>query len=820
MLSGTTRFITLLICLVTFLSGIFAQTGKSIRRLAANDNNVEWNGLYHDSFSSLYRNPFGAVTTGTTVNIKFRTFHLDVTAVYLKVYVLDPVTNVTTAPTEFPLSVSSTDGTYDFWQVNYTTPNVQRLVYYKFRVVDGTSEAYYSDYYTSDHDNLGQGGDGAASSGEPFTAYQITDYKANFATPAWLANSAVYQIFPDRFRNGDITNDWCRNGSTTGCPSLYGAPPSSNIIHTVWNERMNDPRQPPFNNNAYGSQFYGGDLKGVEDKLDYIKGLGFDTIYFTPIFSARSNHGYDTDNYLQIAPQLGGEAAYNSLLTAANSRGMRIILDGVFNHVSQDSVYMDYYHRYASDGGCESISSSYRGWFTWNANTIPCVFTNYNSWFGFSSLPELTENANVRDYIFRNSTDNVTKHWLNSGASGYRFDVADNISHDWWNEYRDFAKGYKADAPLIGEIWYDSSAYLLGNELDSVMNYRFRKNVLGFARGIDWTDNDNNGTERIIGLTPSQFNRSMLAMREDYPLPAQLAMLNLLDSHDTNRALYALTETGDSGLTQAKARLKLAAIFQFTYLGAPMVYYGDEAGINSPSLANGANGAEDDPYNRAPYPWSDESGNANTYGAADANLISFYTTLGTIHRQHQALRTGSYQELLMGDLTSSATDNNTYAFARISGNDRIIVAMNNGTTANTVAIPVGAYFADGTVVQNLIGTTSANFTVSGGIINITLPAGSGAIIGDSTVNAATVSFGGKISNSNGIGISNARIKFSDGLGNTRIIHTNPFGYYRFLSIPAASYALTISSKRHRFAQPTQVLFINEENYNVNFTALP
>ncbi|HEY0428513.1 MAG TPA: alpha-amylase family glycosyl hydrolase [Pyrinomonadaceae bacterium] len=798
-------------------------------------DNIQYLGLKHDTFDSYYRSPFGAVTTGSNVNLKFRTDLLDVSNVYLRVYKYNSATATTDAAVEYPMTFlenrAENGTTYAIYSVNYTAPATPSIIYYKFRVVDGAAQAFYSDSYLDDHDNLGQGGDGVASAGEPFPAFQLTVYDAAFTTPAWMQSAAIYQIFPDRFRNGDITNDWCRGGSTTGCPSLYGDLPSNNIVQTVWNTPMVDPRATG-NNSAYGSQFYGGDLKGVEDKLDYIKNLGFNTIYFTPIFAARSNHGYDTDNYLEIAPQLGGDAAFTSLVNAANARGMRIIADGVFNHVSQDSLYMDYFHRYPTDGGCESFSSPYRSWFTWNANatTVPCDYTHYNGWFGFGGLPELTETNEVKDFIYRNPADNVTKHWLDRGISGWRFDVADSISHEWWTEYRGYAKSYKADAPLIGEIWYDASQYLTGNQLDGVMNYRFRRNVLGFARNADWEDNDNSGKNKIVGLAPSLFNRAMMAIREDYPLPAQQSMLNLLDSHDTNRALYTLTVTGDSGLTEAKQRLKLAALFQFTYIGAPTVYYGDEAGINSPSLGNSGSGLpEDDPYNRAPYPWADEGGNPNAYGPADSSLQSFYVTLGSLRRNHTALRTGTFASLLTGDTSASATDNNTFAFARVQGADKIIVVMNNGSTANTATIPVGAYFADGTVLTDALGNSSfarnrkslAGYTVSGGAVTVTIPARSGAILGSFTPLAAPISIGGRAVTATGDGIGKVQIWLTDSSGVTRGALTNPFGYYYFEDLAAgATYVVSVRNKRYQFDAPTQVVFADENLTGVNFTAQP
>jgi glycosidase len=711
--------------------------------------------------------------------------------------------------------------TYAIYSINYVAPSTPSIIYYKFRVVDGTAQAFYSDSYLDDHDNLGQGGDGAASNGEPFPAFQLTVYDANFTTPNWLHNASVYQIFPDRFRNGDITNDWCRSGNTTGCPNLYGNPTTDNIIQTMWNTQMTDPRATG-NNNAYSAQFYGGDLKGVQDKLDYVKNLGFDTVYLNPIFKARSNHRYDADDYLGIAPELGGDAAFQNLVTAANSRGMKIILDGVWNHMSQDSKYFDYYHRIAgNNGACENTASVYRTWFTFLNNNVPCTTADYRGWFGFSGLPEFTESDDIKNFFYRTPTTNVTQYWYDRGASGWRFDVAPDISHQWWHEYRGYAKSYKADGPLIGEVFQDASPYLAGDQFDGVMNYRFRKNVLGFARGFDFEDNDNNGNNKIVGLTPSQFNRAMLAIREDYPLPAQQSMLNLIDSHDTNRALFALKNSFES-TAEAKQRMKLAAIFQFTYIGAPMVYYGDEAGINAPSLGNSGSGLpEDDPYNRAPYPWSDEGGNQNIYGPVDSSLVSFYTSLGVLRRHHPALRTGSFAPLLMGDLTASSTDNNTFAFARTDTGEKIIVVMNNGTTANTATIPVGAYFADGTILTDVLGSSSfapnATFTVSGGNITVNLPARSGAIISNFAPTAANVAIGGKVANAKGRGVSNVRISLTDSNGNVRSAVSNTFGFYKFEGIlVGTTYTLFAQSRRYQIENPTRVLAIDEERNDVDF----
>ncbi|HEY0375459.1 MAG TPA: alpha-amylase family glycosyl hydrolase [Pyrinomonadaceae bacterium] len=694
---------------------------------------IQWDGLRHDTFNSYYRAPFGAVPAGSNVTLRFRTAHFDVDGVAVRVYTFDPATGATTGPVDHPMSflenVTENSTTYDIWSLTLATPAAPSILYYKFRVTDGSDTDFYSDSYTDDHDNLGQGGEGAAFDNEPFPAFQITVYDPAFQTPAWLQNANVYQIFPDRFRNGDVTNDYCRPGSTSGCPLFYGD--QQPLPRDPWNTAIGDPRQPGPYQGQYGTQFFGGDLKGIQDQLDYLQGVGVDTLYLNPIFKARSNHRYDTDDYLEVDPALGGDAALASLKTELERRGMRLILDGVFNHSSSDSRYFDLYHRYGPpDGGCENLSSPQRSWYNFFNSNAPCSYTDYEAWFGFGSLPVFRDDSNgVRDFFYRAPGANVTQYWYERGASGWRFDVANEISHNWWKEYRPLAKSYKADGPLVGEIWPDASQWLAGDQLDSVMNYRFRKNVLGFARGqFNWGDNDNFGANQIVALSPSQFDHALRSVREDYPAEASAAMLNLIDSHDTNRSLFVLTIVGDNGLTEAKERLKLSALFQFTYLGAPMVYYGDEAAIDAPSLASGPNGPEDDPYNRAPFPWADEDGDDNAYGPADQNVTAYYTKLAHMRKQHPALRAGAFETLLTGDTSASSTDDSTYAFARQGNGETAVVALNNGTTANTASVPVGSYFADGTQLKDAL--SGATYTVSSGRVTLTLAARNGAVLFD------------------------------------------------------------------------------------------
>ncbi len=704
-------------------------------------------GFYHNTFDPFYRDQEGAVPENSQVTLRFRTLHSSgIWGVTARAYLFDTATGVTTGPvdTSMPFDQNFTvNGTeYDAWKTTLTMPSTTTVYYYKFKINRDQTNGWYSDDYLDDNDNVHKDGTGAASDGEPFPSFQITVYDPNFQTPTWMHNANIYHIMPDRFRNGDQTNDYCRAGSTTGCPIYYGSQQA--FTYNQWNTQICDPRNQ--NSACYGqysNQFYGGDLSGVQNELDYIQSLGIDTIYMNPIFSARSYHRYDTDNYLHVDPALGGDAAFASLQSELNKRGMNVILDGVFNHASSDGMYFDRYNRYGGSdpniGACLSLGSKWRTWFNFTDNNVPCQSADYIGWFGLDSLPTFNHGVDaVKDFFYRGN-DNVTQHWYAQGASGWRFDVADdgNFPHSWWVDYRTHAKLYNSNGPLIGEIWPNASQWLAGDQMDAVMNYRFRKNITGFVRNAEWHDDNNNGTNDIPGLTPSQFDNAVRAVRDDYPPQATAAMMNLLDSHDVNRALYVMTELGDTGLVQAKQRLELAALFQFTYVGAPMVYYGDEVAVNSPSLANSNNGPIGDPYTRPPYPWLDQAGDPTIYGPPDTSVEGYYAKLAHLRKQYPALRNGSFVTLLTGDTQQANTAPSTYAFARVlNGSDTAVVALNNGAASNAAAIPVGSLFSDGTQLQDAI--SGATYSVSGGNVAVTLAARTGVVLLPAPVNVDLV----------------------------------------------------------------------------------
>ena len=616
--------------------------------------------VVHDTFSTAYRSPAGAVPTGAPVTLRLRVTGARPSGVSLRVDVADPVSETSTLRTVKLRRRGA------LWSVAYRAPAEPALVSYTFRVRIGRRTLWYGDDNAGSDTTKGGLGRMSASRGDPF---RLTVYDRAFTTPAWLQGAVVYEIFADRFRNGDPSNDYCRAGPTSGCPVFYGNTPAT--LHANWNEAMEDSRA----TGVFNRDFFGGDLEGVTEKLDYLQSLGVDAIWLTPIFKARSNHRYDTDDYHQVDPALGGDEAFTQLVTAARAKGIRLILDGVFNHTSSDSVYFDRYNRYPTTGACESTSSPYRDWYLITGTDVPCG--SYTGFAGLDSLPELNwSNQTMRTFIH----GVVATDWLGRGADGWRLDVAQGIEHRWWREFRRAVKQRAPDAPLIGEVTagpVDASEYLLGDELDGVMNYRFRQAAIGFARTTPFTDSS--GT--IRPLRPSQLDHALKAMLEDYPRQAAAVSFNLVDSHDTNRVRFALDE---GNFDAARERQRLVALLQFTSFGAPMIYYGDETGWSVPGK-NGFN----DPYNRAPFPWPDVSRDPHTAYFPDPRMGDYYAELARMRRALPALKTGSLRTLF--------TNASVYGFARVAPpNQPVIVVLNKGDQPATVTVPVRGLYPNGT----------------------------------------------------------------------------------------------------------------------------
>ncbi len=652
--------------------------------LAAQAGEIDGAALWHDSRSDLYRVPGGAVPVETPVTLRFRAAAGDLDTVTVRVWdalaereIMLPMAVVTTTP----------DG-HDLWEATLDTGKTPTIYWYRFIVTAGGETLYYEDDTRPGDEGLyypaNEGGPGAVYAASPDLSYQITVYDPAFETPRWMRNAVIYQIFPDRFRNGDPSNDPADDSDV-----FYGDLPL--IFHETWNEPPVDGRavQAPSGAGYFNSDFFGGDLAGIIEKLDYLDDLGVTAIYLNPIFEARSNHRYDTADFKAIDPLLGDLETFRELVAEANARGIVLILDGVFNHLSSDSMFFDRYDRFETDGACESLESEWRNWFFFvpprGQQPSPCVdtptgATYYESWAGFDSIPKINNaRPEPRLYFFlgRNSVANT---WGREGIGGWRLDVGGDIdpggpATDYWEGFRVAVRNNNPDAVIIGEEWGDAARWLLGKEWDSTMNYRLRAGILGFAREEDFTDNDANGDRIIYALAPSEVDGLIRAIEEDYPAAAYHAMMNLLDSHDTSRLPFVLGNDPQ--------RQKLAALFQFTLPGAPTVYYGDEIAIDAPSLPDSGGNLQDDPYNRAPYPWPDESG--DHYPPPDEDMLAFYQQIAALRHDHPALREGDMITLLADDAAG------VYAFLRVNraAGDAAIVALNQGGQDQTVTVEFG-----------------------------------------------------------------------------------------------------------------------------------
>jgi len=655
--------------------------------LPGHDDDIWWDGLAHNSRDDLYRVPGGAVTTGTDVILRLRTYHDDVEEVTVRVW--DTAANGQTLyPMQIAATVAGDPFDYDYWQATLPARSAQTVVYYRFVVRDGTDTDYYED------DGLFDGGWGMAYDDSPDYSFQVDVYRADFQTPEWMKNAVVYQIFPDRFNNGNANND-----PDAADTPVYGNP----VLKQDWSDLPEGYCRAyvgaSCSENPLGRDFFGGDFKGITQKLDYLQDLGVTALYLNPIFKAPSNHLYDTTDYNHVDPYFGTLLSYTRLVQAAGARGIHIILDGVFNHTSSDSLYFDKESRYARLGAFESQSAVSYDWYTFY--TWP---DDYNAWWGFDTLPVLTEIQEVKDFIY-NRNNSVARRWILAGASGWRLDVANEKSHTWWEEFRPRVKEADPDAVIIGELWDDASEWILGDELDSAMNYRFRRALIGFVNGA--TNDPNQGA--IAGLNPDQFDAALHSIEEDYPAPAFAALMNLVDSHDTQRILWALTpgernredkEFNAQNLAEGKAKQKLVALLQMTLPGAPTIFYGDEVGLTG----------DTDPDDRRTYPW----------GGEDGAMLAHYQLLTGLRNANSFLRTGSFDRLW------THNDEGTYAYGRKDESGAAIVAANKDTTEHTLVVDVTGYIPEGTLLTDAL--NGGTYTVSGGLVTVTVAGRWGAIL--------------------------------------------------------------------------------------------
>ncbi|HSK52286.1 MAG TPA: alpha-amylase family glycosyl hydrolase, partial [Clostridia bacterium] len=705
------------------------------------DGNVEWDGLRHDSRDPLYRTPGGAVPADTAVILRFRTFHGDVTGVRTRFYSV----NLGGQHIE-PMELAAEDVSCyeaalatercDFWEVTLP-PGDPDNFWYRFIVSDGSD----TDYYADDTPAL-DGGLGAPSDDPVDQSWALMVHVPGFEAPAWAKDAVIYQIFPDRFRNGRANNDPTTGDVRYDDPVIeldWGVKPegycrnyADGATNCPWRFDDTPPADSPTKEQPRGRDYFGGDLRGVDQRLDELKALGVSVLYFNPIFDAGSNHSYDTQDYTKIDPYFGTQKDFDNLVKHAKQLGIRVVLDGVFNHMSSDSPFFDRYHHYPELGACESLDSPWRDWFVFTPDPAgPCVGPDggnarYEGWFGFDSIPVLAKsNAEVQAY-FLTAPTSIAKRWLTAGAAGWRLDVSGDPSfpNGYWETFRDVVKAAKPDALTISETWQKDSTLLRmirGDRLDTTMNYRIRDAVLGLLAPGAFDSKGFADSGRVI--EPTEFANRMASVREDYPDAAYYSLMNLLDSHDTERLLWTLTpgeettaskEDDADNLAEGKRRQQLASLIQFTMPGAPTVYYGDEVAVTG----------DDDPDDRRTYPWADLG------FVPDTAMRTHYTSLAALRRELSALRDGDLRFLLADD----AAD--TLAYGMTTGDRAAIVALNRSGSARTLTIDVGGYLPDGTSLARRHGVgveATGSASVAGGVVTVELPALSGMLLASGAV---------------------------------------------------------------------------------------
>lgn len=532
--------------------------------------------------------PTGAVEEGTRIHFKIRLPRsLGCTSAYL---VVNNDSGDGEVCSMFWCGLSGYDE--EFWECHFV-PKEAGLYWYRFELETRNGRNRVSRTF---------GGEGHLFSGH---SWQLTVYEKGFQTPDWLAGGIMYQIFPDRFYSSGEPKENI---------------PADRTMRSDWFG------QPEWRPNEKGevtnSDYFGGDLKGIEQKLDYLQSLGVTCLYLNPIFEAHSNHRYNTADYSKIDPVLGSEQDFRSLCAAARKRGIHILLDGVFSHTGSDSIYFNRENRYENKGAYNSKESPYYSWYK---------FSNwpeqYHSWWGFVTLPEVEEtDRSYNEYI--NGDKGIARKWIQAGSSGWRLDVADELPDSFLDNLREAVKEEDPDAVILGEVWEDASnkeayskrrRYLLGRQLDSVMNYPFRDAILGFLTGAD----------------ARQMLDKILTIIENYPPQVTRLLMNHIGTHDTERAITVLAGEPSCGrgrewqsavqMTPSQKEhgirlMKVASAMQFTLPGIPCIYYGDEVGMEGYK----------DPFNRAGYPWGEENN----------DLLSWYRNLAQIRKASKVLAEG------------------------------------------------------------------------------------------------------------------------------------------------------------------------------------
>jgi glycosidase len=625
------------------------------------DGRIDPLGLAHDPLRSVY---FQALSDNAVL-IRLRTLANDVEHVKVAVRNL----------TAQPMHRARQDDVFELWEAVVRLPGEQprqrgeRSIEYCFLLEDGDLRATSPDTYE--------------------VSFSQDDV---FHTPGWSHDAVWYQIMPDRFRNGDPSND----------------PKPTHPWTSAWFNRQ--PWEGDDNADFYDFVFernYGGDIAGIEEKLDYLADLGVNALYLNPIFIGDSFHKYNARNYLHIDPAFGvgwdkddydeivatedlnepstwkwtkSDKRFLKFMQNAKRRGFRVIIDGVFNHVGKNHIAF-------RDVREHRQHSRYADWF----NVTRWDPFEYTGWGGFSDLPEFrkTDTGLASDGLTQHIFG-VTQRWLapdgnlGKGIDGWRLDVPNELPHQFWVEWRRFVKRINPDAYITGEIWDEADLWLDGHHFDAVMNYQFAHAVMKWIINRDWK------------ITVSEFDRRLEALRFAYPWPATLAMQNLMNSHDTDR-LASMVHNPDRDYDMGNRiqdngpnydpskpsaaeyqRARLIALLQMTYVGGPMIYYGDEVGM----------WGADDPSCRKPMLWKD----LEPYEQPEENHVmpeqhDFYRAVIKLRQEHAALRSGGFQTLLTDD------EADVWVFLRTDGHEQLIVALNAAECKRKVRVPVPGFAA-------------------------------------------------------------------------------------------------------------------------------
>lgn len=559
------------------------------------------------------KSPYGAVKCGEKLSLHFPIaswVSVDKMFVFIRLGDVSTPVEMRFEKSENGFSVYTADYVFD----------AAGIYYYRFEMRNRDGVWYY-----------GRGENGESVCGENLPEWQLTVYKSSYKTPDFAKGNIIYHIFVDRFNRAD--------GVKT--KRKYR-------LHESFSE---SPEVVSADGKYYADDFFGGNFNGICEKLDYLEELGVGIIYLSPIFKAYSNHRYDTGDYMKVDELLGTEDDFKRLLDAAHEKGMKIILDGVFNHSGADSLYFNKFGTYDSLGAYQSKSSPYYDWYYFKK--FP---DEYACWWGCDNVPDLNKsNKDYRALVF--GKNGVVEKWQKLGADGWRLDVVDELPIDFVNLLIKKIKSVNKDALVIGEVWEDASTkvsygelrpYLLGDQLDGTMNYPFMNAIIAYVR---------DGDEKF-------FKDTVQSILENYPKETVYCLMNSLGTHDTVRIINALSDVRahgwskthklgyklpDSEYEKAKKKLYLASVLQFTLPGIPSIFYGDEAGLQG----------FDDPINRRPYPW----------GSEDKEILMHYRKLGRIRRENRAVFSGGFN---MRD------ENGLVAYERAGGDDEILIAVNAG----------------------------------------------------------------------------------------------------------------------------------------------